>query len=122
MGVPGPVTSAPSEGVHELIRAGKAALVTRGSHVLELVSPSGTHLVPPSRGESRPRDGLDERELRVLDALPVVHGVSVASLARTSGLSEAAVRASLALLTLAGLAEQCEGVWRLREMGRHASG
>ena len=37
MGVPGPVTSAPSEGVHQLIRTGAAALVTRGSEVLELV-------------------------------------------------------------------------------------
>ena len=120
MGVPGPVTSAPSEGVHELIRAGKASLVTRGSHVLELVSPSGSFTLPPARGESRPRDGLDERELRVLDALPVVHGVSVASLARTSGLSEAAVAASLTLLTSAGLAERYDGVWRINEPARHA--
>ncbi len=38
MGVPGPVTSAPSQGVHELLRTKDAALVTRGADVLELVS------------------------------------------------------------------------------------
>jgi DNA processing protein len=122
MGVPGPVTSAPSEGVHELIRAGKASLVTGGSQVLELVSPSGSFMLSPVRGEARPRDGLDERELRVLDALPVVNGVSVSSLARTSGLSEAAVGASLQQLTAAGLAERYDGVWRIKETARHARG
>jgi DNA processing protein len=122
MGVPGPVTSAPSEGVHELIRASRAVLVTRGSHVLELVSPSGSFTVAVARGQDRPRDGLDERELRVLDALPVVHGVSVASIARTSGLAEQSVRASLALLTARGLAEHIEGVWRIRDSPRRAAG
>jgi DNA processing protein len=122
MAVPGPVTSAPSEGVHELIRVGKAALVTRGEHVLELVSPAGLFVVAAGRGEGRPRDGLEERELRVLDALPVVQGVSVASIARTSGLSEPAVRTSLALLGGRGLAEHVEGVWRIAEPARHAAG
>ncbi len=120
MGVPGPVTSAPSEGVHELIRAGKATLVASGVHVLELVSPSGSFALPPARGEERPRDGLDERELRVLDALPVVNAVSVESVARTSGLAKPAVRASLALLATDGLVEEESGLWRIREAARHA--
>lgn len=34
-GVPGPVTSAASQGVHQLIRAGAAGLVTSGEDVLE---------------------------------------------------------------------------------------
>ena len=114
MGVPGPVTSAPSEGVHELIRNGRATLVTRGSDVLELVSPAGSFTDPGHRGESRPHDGLDERELRVLDALPVVHGVSVRSISRTSGLGEVAVLAALDELARRGAAESEEGVWRLR--------
>ena len=49
MGVPGPVTSAPSEGVHELLRSKDAALVTRGADVLELVSPSGSFTQPTVR-------------------------------------------------------------------------
>lgn len=50
MGVPGPVTSVTSTGVHELIRAGAAMLVTSGKDVLELVSPTGEHLAPVRRG------------------------------------------------------------------------
>ena len=46
MGVPGPVTSAQSQGIHQLIRTGEAILVTQGSEVLELVGDVGTHLVP----------------------------------------------------------------------------
>lgn len=115
MAVPGPVTSAQSEGAHELVRTGKAVLVTRAEHVLELVSPVGSFTVPPVRAEVRRRDGFDERELRVLDALPVIHGVSVASLARTSGLSESAVRESLVVLLGEGLVESVEGLWRLRD-------
>ncbi len=50
MGVPGPVTSAPSQGVHQLIRTGAATLVTTGAEVLELVGVAGDHLVEPPRG------------------------------------------------------------------------
>ena len=46
MGVPGPVTSAPSQGVHQLIRTGAATLVTSGAEVLEVVGPAGR---PPAR-------------------------------------------------------------------------
>ncbi len=121
MAVPGPVTSAQSEGCHELVRGGRAALVTCGGHVLELVSPAGSFTMPFARGESRQRDGLGERELRVLDALPVVHAVSATSVARTAGLSETAVHDSLRQLVAAGLAEQLDGLWRLREPDRHAA-
>lgn len=46
MGVPGPVTSITSAGVHDLIREGAAVLVTSGCDVLELVSPAGDNLAP----------------------------------------------------------------------------
>src|SRR4029079_15053864 len=45
MGVPGPVTSAPSAGVHQLIRARDAVLVTCGEEVLEVVGPMGSHVL-----------------------------------------------------------------------------
>ena len=38
MGVPGPVTSATSEGVHQLIRTGAATLVTRAEEVKEVLA------------------------------------------------------------------------------------
>ena len=61
MGVPGPVTSAPSEGVHELLRTRDAALVTRGSDVLELVSPAGVHTQDRRRAPETARDRLGRR-------------------------------------------------------------
>ncbi len=52
MGVPGPVTSVSSAGVHEQIRAGAMTLVTSGADVLELVGHSGEHLVTAARAAS----------------------------------------------------------------------
>ena len=95
MGVPGPVTSAPSEGVHELIRDGRAGLVTRGEHVLELVSPAGRHLHRTPRGETTAWDLLDLGEQRVLEAVPVVRPATSASIARTAGLAVPTVLATL---------------------------
>ena len=95
MGVPGPVTSAPSEGVHELLRTRDAALVTRGGDVLELVSPSGSFTQLPTRGEVRPTDRLSETDRQVLDAVPVRLPAPAGSVARTAGLADPTVRAAL---------------------------
>jgi DNA processing protein len=114
MGVPGPVTSAPSEGVHELLRGRDAALVTRGSDVLELVAPSGSFLQARPRAQERPRDRLSDLEKQVLDAVPVAVAAGPASLARTAGLGEAAVAEALHRLRSGGFVESCDGRWRLR--------
>ena len=113
LGVPGPVTSAPSQGVHQLIRAGAATLVTSGREVLEAVGAAGEHLVEPPRGRERPRDRLTTRQQQVLDAVPVAHGVRADSIARTAGIGLVEVRGALAKLEQAGLIEQDEGGWRL---------
>ncbi|KOG34789.1 DNA-processing protein DprA [Streptomyces resistomycificus] len=68
MGVPGPVTSALSGGVHELLR-GEAVLVTDAAEVVELVGDMG-ELAPDRRGVVLPRDLLDPGARRVLAALP----------------------------------------------------
>jgi DNA processing protein len=68
MGVPGPVTSALSVGVHELLR-GEAALVTDAAEVVELVGDIG-ELAPVRRGPVLPRDLLDPPVRAVLAALP----------------------------------------------------
>lgn len=114
MGVPGPVTSAPSQGVHELIRARGAMLVTRGEDVMELLSPSGSFLVEEPRGQDRTWDRLSPVEQRVLDAVPAAVPVSPDSVARTAGLSVGAVRPALTTLAAAGLVEQLTEGWRLR--------
>lgn len=113
MGVPGPVTSAPSAGVHELLRTRDASLVTSGSDVLELVSPAGSFLSDTPRGPDRPRDRLDVRTSQVLDAVPVRKAATVESIARTAGIGEQTVRVALDQLFAEGLVERSGGLWRL---------
>jgi len=113
MGVPGPVTSASSQGVHQLLRSGTATLVTSGADVLELVGAAGDHLSEDPRGETRVRDALTLREQQVLDAVPVASGVSAGSLARTAGIGIAEVRVALSRLHRMGLVEDLSDRWRL---------
>lgn len=113
MGVPGPVTSAPSEGVHELLRTGEAQLVTRAAHVLELVSPAGHHLVEPPRGPERAGDRLSTFHRQVLDALPAAVPASTSSVARTAGLAVGPVTRALQDLEQLGLARSSDAGWRL---------
>jgi DNA processing protein len=113
MGVPGPVTSAPSEGVHQLLRDGHACLVTRGSEVLEAVAPVGSRVAEERRADERPRDRLGERERAVIEAVPVHRGAEAGSIARTAGLAPVEVRASLDRLAEVGLVERSGTRWRL---------
>lgn len=118
MGVPGPVTSAPSEGVHQLIRTGAASLVTTGHEVLEMVGAAGSHLVTPARGETRPRDRLTLKQQQVLDAVPVSAGAAVDSVARTAGLGLVEVRSALTKLHRLDLVERSGAGWRLSAQAR----
>lgn len=111
MGVPGPVTSAPSEGVHELIRRGDAHLVTSAAHVLELVGPVGSFLVSPPTGERRRHDGLRPEQLQVFDAVPVRAPADLTAVARTAGLGVRATEAALLHLSRLGLVSGGPGGW-----------
>lgn len=116
LGVPGPVTSATSQGVHQLIRTRNALLVTDGSEVLEAISPAGEHLAVPRHGAILRRDLVTARERQVLDAVPVSRAASAASIARAAGVSVAVARAALRVLTEAGLVVAEDRGWRvLRE-------
>ena len=117
MGVPGPVTSAPSEGVHELLRSRDAVLVTRGSDVLELVSPSGSFTQATPRASDTPRDRLPDVDRQVLDAVPVVRPAPTSSVARTAGLAEHTVAEGLARLHGGGFVEHAGAGWRLPSPG-----
>jgi DNA processing protein len=115
MGVPGPVTSAPSAGVHQLIRARDALLVTSGEEVLELVAPAGEHMLVEPRAPERPHDRLSLLDQQVLDAVPVEQPAAPVSIARSAGLALPRVRDALARLVAAGLVESgADGRHRLR--------
>lgn len=113
MGVPGPVTSAPSQGVHQLVRTGAATLVTSGEDVLELIGVSGAHLVEEPRGPVRQRDRLSLRQQQVLDAVPVASGARSDSIARAAGLGLVEVRSGLVRLHALGLVDEGPDGWRL---------
>jgi len=99
--------------VHELLRTRDAALVTRGSDVLELVSPVGSFTQAPRRAADDRVDRLGAVDRQVLDAVPVVLPAPASSLARTAGLAEETVRAALPRLAAGGFVERSEGGWRL---------
>lgn len=113
MGVPGPVTSGLSQGVHELIRSRAALLVTGGAEVLEAVGASGEHLLAVPRGPARPRDRLTGRQQQVLDAVPVHRGATVASIARAAGVTADDAQRDIAELDADGFVEQSGAGWRL---------
>lgn len=114
MGVPGPVTSAPSAGVHQLLRDG-ATLVTRGADVLEVVGGYGDHLVEHPREEPRPRDRLTPVERRVLEAVPLVDPARVDSIAHVAALHVREVDGALRRLQRAGFVDSMPTGWRQRQ-------
>lgn len=119
MGVPGPVTSAASQGVHLLIRNRNALLVTDGADVLEAVAPSsaGTARAPVS-ATPRPRDLLPNPEREVLDAVPLRRGASADRIARVAGLPPEVVARTLVGLHEGGFVERSADRWRLADRDR----
>ena len=113
MGVPGPVTSITSQGVHEEIRKGAMHLVGSGADVLELVGAAGEHLVDVRRAPTRPRDRLDRRDQRVLDAVPVGQSAGADSIAVVAGVALQHVQGALQRLASAGWVRRTEHGWRL---------
>jgi len=113
MGVPGPVTSVTSQGVHNQIRLGSASLVTSGLEVLELVGAAGEHLMAVPRGPERPHDGFSLREVRVLDAVPVARGASTQSISSIAGVGVLEADRVLVALADAGLVHLGADGWRL---------
>lgn len=118
MATPGPLTSVASEGVHQLIRRGGAALVTGGADVLELVGAAGEGLVPEARAPEQPRDRLSVRARQVVDAVPVAAPAPSESVALVAGLGVMEVDRILSGLEAEGLVELLPTGWRLTALGR----
>lgn len=117
MGVPGPVTSGASAGVHQLIRSGAATLVTSGPEVRELISGSGESTLVEPRGPVRGRDGLSKRDARVLDAVPVSRPAETDSIAETAGVHLIHAQSALTRLASADFVVRMPRGWVLGKAG-----
>ncbi len=114
MGVPGPVTSELSAGVHALIRSGAATVVTDAAEVVELIGAIGEDLAPQRGGPVLPRDLLEPEAARVLEAVPATaEGAPVERWARQSGLPPDEVLQRLYELGSLGHVERHGAHWRL---------
>lgn len=115
LALPGPITAVNSVGCHEMVRSGKALLVTTPDQVLEAITPLGQGPGEEPPIPARKTDGLDPDAQRVHDALRERSGVGAEELARDSGLPLRKVRASLPALEMAGLALRKEDGWFRRD-------
>jgi DNA processing protein len=114
MGVPGPVTSMASAGVHELLRQPEAVLVTAADEVVEHLSPLGAGLAARRAGPVHPTDRLDPRSRQLLDAVPKIAPGAARSIAVTAGLPYDDVLPMLASLADLGLVDDLGADrWRL---------
>lgn len=108
--VPGPVTSALSLGCHDLIRDGRAGLVTGWADIEPLIEPLAP-APPVHRPGTRTADGLDLVTSRVHDALPRRGEVSVDDVVHDVALPAPDVLGALAVLHTTGLARRKDGLW-----------
>ncbi|MFR9731291.1 DNA-processing protein DprA [Saccharopolyspora sp. MS10] len=111
MAAPGPVTSASSVGCHDMIRSGKAVLVTSTAQVLEMINPLGAAPPVDPVPASRRTDSLQPRARLLHDAVVACSGADAGQLAQECGLPLRSVRALLPELELAGLVERRDGGW-----------
>ncbi|KJY42815.1 hypothetical protein VR41_06215 [Streptomyces sp. NRRL B-1568] len=113
MGIPGPVTSGLSAGVHEILREG-ACLVTDADEVAELVGGMG-ELAPERRGPVVPRDLLEPMAARTLEAVPGRGGADAGLIARQAGMSGPRALAKLYELQALGFVERQGDLWQLAD-------
>ncbi|MER6673616.1 DNA-processing protein DprA [Streptomyces sp. NPDC000983] len=111
MGVPGPVTSGLSAGVHELLRK-EAVLVTDAAEVVELVGEMG-ELAPDRRGPVLPRDLLEPGARQVLNALPGSRAAPADEIARDAATTPDDAVARLYELRALGFVERHGDGWKL---------
>ncbi len=114
MAVPGSVFSAQSATPHQLIRDGRAVMITSAAEAVELLSPIGDQLAPRAVGEQRRTDGFDEIRLAVYEAVPRQRYRSAGEIAIAAGVSMPRCLAELAALTDADMVQAGAQGWRLR--------
>ncbi len=114
MGVPGPITSAMSTGVHHVIREFGVLLVTGPSEVVDAVGAMGTDLAPWPQGPEVITDALPPDAKRVLEAVPPRgrRPLDAESVASVAGLAVDAVISALGRLAVDGFVERIGTGWR----------
>lgn len=112
MGVPGPVTSQASGGVHAALRDGKAILVTSGSHVVEELGGLGSEPVSLEIVKTE-FDRLSSAARVTLDGLDWRQNRSLLEITAAVRLGADEVREALALLERQGLAGRSGAGWVL---------
>jgi len=114
MGVPGPVTSAMSAGVHHALREFGLVLVTSAGEVVDAVGEVGADLAPWPRGEVKRSDGLPVQTARVLEAVPPPphRPAGTDAVVVSAGLAGQTVVSALGHLLAEGLVERLDGGWR----------
>jgi DNA processing protein len=122
LGVPGPVDSPLSAGVHAQIRDRGATLVCGAAEVVAELGSLGDALAEAhadvtrdgsARAQAaRPHDALTPEELRTLDALGLGSWTTASVVAQRAGLAPRLVRATLAGLVERGLATRHAQRWR----------
>jgi DNA processing protein len=113
LGVPGPVGSAVSAGVHDLIRNGSATLCTDGTDIVETLADLGESQRDRPRGPELAADGLHGTQRRVLEAVPARSPAPTTSIARLAGAPEGEVTRALAELVELGFVVGQGVGWRL---------
>lgn len=112
MAVPGPVTSASSQGCHRMIREGEARLVGSAHEIVEECGP----MLGRDDGRDalfrRDLDGLSRESSLVYEAFPATEPCTPSVLAESAGLPVEQVRAALTLLELDGFVVPADGGWR----------
>lgn len=117
MGVPGPVTSQQSAGVHQALRDGRAVLVTTGREVLDAVAGVSADVGDPVRSVDTDRDDLGLLARRVLDALSFHEARSTAAVAAAARGSRADVADLLAALERRGFCAHVGDRWLVLPRG-----
>ena len=114
MGVCGPVTSELSAGVHALLRAGGATLVTDAAEIAEQLGAIGDDLAPLHGTQARPRDLLEGAAAQVLEAIPAGHaGAAVGYLALRTGFPPDRILKLLYELCSLGFVQRTGSHWRV---------
>jgi DNA processing protein len=119
MGVPGPVTSALSAGVHQLLRE-EGQIVTDAADIIELTGSIGDDLAPERHGPVHPRDLLAPATAAVLEGLPGHGDADTEHIARAAGTGVDQAASRLHELHTLGFVERHGTRWRLTSAARES--